>query len=296
MEESLNIEGMIALFDDPLYIKYNNIIKNTNIITINDNKLIIDNYEITLPKIVNIFNRRTEIESIRRQHILNLYELQQKMINSEKPQIYKENYNNIINNIHALDEEYEILKAYYIKINQLYYDIKYDDLNHEMSTIKTSMNNLYESIIDNNFVQKSITKKYIKKYNSAFDKYNEIKQFKNSYRIDYYILELPKFKTHNKTESKNIQEKIIVKKSKLPKLSSDQKQKITENIKNMLKDKVKFSNKAECTSKAKSKEYFMSKDEILKLIDDNPEIKITMPSNYKSWNKEVLCEYLGYDK
>ena len=38
----------------------------------------------------------------------------------------------------------------------------------------------------------------------------------------------------------------------------------------------------------------MSKEELIKIIDDNPDIKLIMPSNYKSLTKEKICEILNY--
>lgn len=97
--------------------------------------------------------------------------------------------------------------------------------------------------------------------------------------------------------------KPIKKKKKIPKkkeekhpqpiiLSNIQKNRIKENVKELLKRTYKFNDKEQCSSKQRSKEYYMTKDDILKEIESNDTLKNLMPTNYKSLTKEKLCEFL----
>lgn len=74
-------------------------------------------------------------------------------------------------------------------------------------------------------------------------------------------------------------------------LTKVQKEEIKENIKDLLKKVFRFKSKEECTSKQRSKEYYMNKEDILKEIEANENLKKLMPTNYKGLTKEKLCEY-----
>lgn len=65
---------------------------------------------------------------------------------------------------------------------------------------------------------------------------------------------------------------------------------IKENIKNLIKKTFPFKNKQECLSRTKS--LFMSRDQILEVIEKNGDLKQLLPSNYKKLSKELLCDYL----
>lgn len=68
---------------------------------------------------------------------------------------------------------------------------------------------------------------------------------------------------------------------------------IKARVKDILKTKFKFQDKKQCLSRAKAT--FMSKDDIIGVIENDADLKKIMPSNYKKMNKEGLCEYL-FDK
>ena len=161
------------------------------------------------------------------------------------------------------------------------YGFKTEELEKELYKKKYNSKDLFDD-------KKKIVKKFIKNK----DLYLELKNSKNHNIIDYYIVTLPHIV--NKSKNEKIIKKVDLPKELPTKLSPKQKQQITNNIKNILIDKFKFKNKGECISKAKSKEYYMSKEELIKIIDDNPDIKLIMPSNYKSLTKEKICEILNY--
>lgn len=76
------------------------------------------------------------------------------------------------------------------------------------------------------------------------------------------------------------------------KLSPEEKVELKDKIKSKMLTVFKFKTLEECQSKARSKPFYQSKEEILKLITENENLKKLMPSNYKSLNKEELCKYL----
>jgi hypothetical protein len=67
-------------------------------------------------------------------------------------------------------------------------------------------------------------------------------------------------------------------------------QELKKRIKDTIKAKFKFEDKQQCLSRAKA--HFMSKDEIVKIIENDDYLKSIMPSNFKKLSKEVLCEHL----
>lgn len=85
------------------------------------------------------------------------------------------------------------------------------------------------------------------------------------------------------------------KKEKVKRLSSKEKEEIKTNIKELLKKVYRFKDKTECKSKQRSKPFFTSKEELLKTIDANPDIRKILPANYRSLTKDQLCDHLAED-
>jgi len=69
------------------------------------------------------------------------------------------------------------------------------------------------------------------------------------------------------------------------------KEVLTKN-KDALKNAFRFKTVEECKSIKRSQPYYMSKEEIIKTIDENPSIKATMPAKYKTMKKEEICHSL----
>lgn len=76
------------------------------------------------------------------------------------------------------------------------------------------------------------------------------------------------------------------------KISPVDRDAINKNIEQLLKAVFKFKDTKECSSKARSAAYFQTKEQIIKSIEEHEALKKLMPSNYKSLNKEQLCEAL----
>jgi hypothetical protein len=291
----LDLEEMIGMFNDPIYLQFQSLLKETNELKFNGKKLVIDAWEITLPETVDIFKRSSSIEEERRLTLFELYRLHQEIIHSENPssKVHKDKYNSLIEKVRLLDEEYEILRAYFIKINHLVYGVHVETLSNELDNSIMTSKRIYDNLMESDHYDKANLKKLVKKNLQILQKKEQLEHLQNFARITYYISKLPKIEPVGKAvKTAQIKEQLKVVKKKQPKLSDEQKGKIVSNIKTMLKDKFKFVSKDECVSKAKSKSYYMSKEEILKVIEDNPEIKQSMPKNYKSLNKDQLCEYM----
>lgn len=84
--------------------------------------------------------------------------------------------------------------------------------------------------------------------------------------------------------------KIPKKKTDNKKLTTDKKEEITSNIKELLAKNFPFKDKPQCVSKQRSQPYYASKEEILEKIEKDPELKKLVPANYKKLTKDKLCE------
>lgn len=77
-----------------------------------------------------------------------------------------------------------------------------------------------------------------------------------------------------------------------PQLSRRDVSAIKDNIKELIKRKLKPKTFEQCASKKRSDPSYMKLEDIHKTIEDQPEIKGSLPSNYKSMTKENLCKHL----
>lgn len=267
------MEELIEKFNDEKYIKYIDLLNKTDNILIKDGKLYIDKYEIQMPKIVYVKERIFEIESEKKKILLNVFLLQQKILNAKNPKLFQNEYNANIMKIIAFDDEHDMLNRYSQKINE------------HIATNKThvfySSSKLYEELKADIHYDGQKVKKLVKHFLDKLEHKNQEHDQKPS--IDYYIVDLPIIKL------KKDKEKEPEPKKDIKKLTNIQKNIIKDNIKNLLK----FKSKSECVSKAKTKAYYMSKEEIVKLIESTPELKAIVPENYKTLNKEQLCTYLS---
>lgn len=75
-------------------------------------------------------------------------------------------------------------------------------------------------------------------------------------------------------------------------LSTNAAAEVKDRIKDLIKQKLKPKNFEECSSKKRSDPSYMRLEDMHKAIDESPEIKLSLPSNYKSLTKEHLCKHL----
>jgi hypothetical protein len=179
-----------------------------------------------------------------------------------------------------LDEMYEKQLSPFVKQRDILHE-KYDQLEDKQNEIVKS-----ESAL-NPHVAKTIVEIMKKKQNIM----KQLSQVSEK-ELEEYTAE-----TYDEHVEKLKQSPVVAKKQRVVKksntnFSNDEKTQIKTNIKNVLKNVFRFKDKEECQSKARSKEYFMTKDEVIKVIDENPDLKKLMPSNFKSLTKEKLCTFI----
>ena len=130
--------------------------------------------------------------------------------------------------------------------------------------------------------------------------YKLYKEYREKYtpEIDYGVLEMPKLEDLNAANVVMVPEKQKPKQKAIaPKNIPPSNVKIIKsNIKELIKNVFKPKTKEECASQKRSQPYFMKKEDILTAIDENPDIKSVLPENYKTLNKENLCEHLFADE
>ena len=78
-----------------------------------------------------------------------------------------------------------------------------------------------------------------------------------------------------------------------------------ERVKNKVLDRIiqetypfnqfKFTNKQECVSRETSKPYYISKQSLIDIISNDPDLKKRFPKGYKQFKKEEICNIL-FDK
>lgn len=114
--------------------------------------------------------------------------------------------------------------------------------------------------------------------------------------VDYVVYSVPSVSGTKEEERVAVREEALARPKRgnpaLPNLSDSNIKAIKQNIKELIKDKLRPKNAEECASAKRSQPYYTKKEEILEVIDRHPQIKQALPANYKSLNKEDLCKHL----
>jgi predicted transcriptional regulator len=215
---------------------------------------------------------------LRRDKYLSYDLLKDKIIYADNPSLSKQEFTKIYEEINDIQNNIDNIYTYYDSLN-------IDTISQDEIRLKT----LYREIQND----KTLIPTYIK----AYIKFMKPKPKPEP--ITYLIKTIPKI--YNSKEAKALEKpkapekpKEIkeTEKVKKPKIKEQNVKIIKNNIKDLIKDKFRAKNIEECKSKQRSKEYFMKKDEILDIIDKNPELKNLLPANYKTLDKENLCRYI----
>lgn len=263
---------------------------NETKIVIKDNKMRCGKQEAKLPKYTNISGYLEKLRETR-SVLTKEYSIMYNDILNDKT-VNKTVYDKIVKDIEEIDNRISELNE-----NKMDIDIgvkrgiiveKMNDISQSDKQLIESMNtlnpNLYKLLIENHKLKRKLfedlkdigeatRKDYIK------ETYTDIK-LREDIRLGEDIKDSP------------IKEKKKITKTKAQKLSDVQKIEIKDNIKELLKKVYKFKDRAECVSKQRTKPYYMSKEDIIKEIDSNSELKKLMPSNFRSLSKDKLCELL----
>ena len=75
-------------------------------------------------------------------------------------------------------------------------------------------------------------------------------------------------------------------------VSSEKKEAIKKNVKDLMAQVFPFKNKKECESKKKKEPYYVSKEDLITRIKKQPEIESMLPPKYSKMTKEKICEQL----
>ena len=202
-------------------------------------------------------------------------------------------FDQIVDEIHLIDEAIDVaLSTAYVSENQSLkdhteYKSKMEEiLNAKQSndkTVASRLSLLYQARIKND--TKYEPKEYIKQPPLLEGEYTQTTSKHLKQPTIVPVQPKPK-------------KKIVPPPPKVPSpkpLSPKEKKEVVESIKDLLKQSFQFQTHQECTSKARTKPFFVSKDDILKIIEENEKLKKLMPANYKKLTKDQLCEIFFKD-
>ena len=276
--------------------------------------------KITKPVYKNIEDELIKLKNEKKEEMFLYENLKYNIVhelNSE--QDYKK-YDKVVNKLLKIDKDIEDLIEYYKKVNLTtsINKAKNQDEINEINEIIVSLNKKFKNDVFKDDIEK---KKSLEIYKKNLEKKRKIE--KNYYNeINYIIIEKPKINYLNnekikKKKKEEVKEKKKSKKSKVPKGDVEQvkryklKEKIKEKnekssnipveekiskLEKKIKDKFfaefKFKNEKECSSGSHSKEYFIKKPNLLKIIKKYPEIKENLPKEYNKLSKDKICEEL----
>jgi len=287
--------------------KYNyNETKNNYFVKYNDIEI-----DIKKPIYKNIQNE-LEIEIEKKENLLIEYKiLKSKILLNDNKDVLGE-YNKLINKLKKIDNYINNIIEYYIKINV---DIKKDiNINKiKIDELEKEKKELYLDFLKTN--SKIDQKIYIEKYFDLVKRENLLKN-KNIKLINYFILELPSvsYKNESKIKIPTVKTKEVkVKKDlklddKIKELNKKIKKELEKEIEKVGEDKLKnkidkdmfieflklfkFDNEDDCSETYYGYDHFMKKNEIVKIIKNNPEIFKVMPKGFATKKKEEICKML----
>lgn len=243
------------------------------------NKIYCENKSKELPKYINIQDEINNLSNLKRNIALKYYNILEEVI-----------YNNSYEHKHLLDkftEEINILDNKINHLKQIFNDInlnmELNNLENELSLLK---NNEIKLINENNKNDILTAKELANIHKKKYEIFLKIKNYKNIDLKNITLLQSEKNDIVN--EIKEEKEKII-KNTNFKILNKDKKDILNSKIKEKL---FKFKNIDECASKKRSMSYYMSRQELIDIIDKDSKIKNLMPSNFKTLPKEELCKYI----
>jgi hypothetical protein len=197
---------------------------------------------------------------------------------------------NITEHIKTLKYKKKILLVrYYDLYTELIKAKNIQDYEKEYTKLVDEIN-MIENEIDTSYMRiEELNRPFNKKLEKLEFKYEEtkkmeiqekIQKLKEDYiYIDYIIAE--------EADTIVIEQPVGIKK-----ISADKKQVIKTKVKDLISQVFPFKNKKECLSKKKSEPYYLSKEQIINKIKQQPDIESSMPSKYSTMTKEKLCEQL----
>lgn len=233
------------------------------------------NKKIKPAKCENISDRLDALYKQRRDLFLKYKLLEDKIMFSTSPQQFRAEFSQCLQNIEQIQQQIDELLDYY------------DMLNEPVQSKKDKFKSQLDMLYDEMAVDSSMIPTYIKHYL----KYRKIQNEPDEELVEFVVLERPvvsEANEHVEDVPKPPKQKVKLTENNVKII----KQNLKQLIKDKYKDKFKSKNLEECASRKTSQPYYMKKEDILKVIEENPEIQSRMPPNYKSLNKENLCQLL----
>ena len=229
------------------------------------------------PLIRSCSKKIAELEVERHQLLKKYFALYEQVLNSATPDKFKTSYDKLLDNIEAIDNSIKELTAYLTLVN--------DEKEMQKKKVQNDIDahNTYLKQLANVLTNPDIVQEYVK----------TSKKIERSYKLLHEIDSLPIDGLYEAAAPTAPAAPVAPVAPIAPKkLRKDQTETITHNIKNKLLSNFKFKTHAECSSAKRTAEYFMTKDDIIKQIQNEPELLAHMPKGYKSLSKDKLCEYL----
>lgn len=268
------------------------------------------NIDITRPEYENIFDKIDELQMKKKELKIEYNYYQYNILHNLNHEKDFEKYNKIVIKLKDLDKDITDLIEYYINVNKKI-NIDKENNNEIIEKRNKRKAELYEKIAtDGDDIR---VEQYINEY---LELYNcNIQNLENSYnKIDYIIIKKPKInessdedvskdKSNNSRKkkcSKTVDEIIIESERKLKekikkKLNKTPKEKL-DNLEKSVKDKMfkefKFKNELDCQSKSSSKDFYMKKSEILRIIKKYKKTTDLLPKDLEKLSKNSLCKEL----
>jgi hypothetical protein len=228
----------------------------------------------------NIHDYLEKLYKDRNEHYYKYKILEDKILFSDNPDKFKQNYNDIIGALNKLQDEIDNVHEYYEQLDEF-------QETSLVSDIKTTLRQMKKAKQEENLSLYVKTLKTVRKL--------ENKLLEEPDDIEYIILKPCEEVEITKEDKQKVEiRKEPLEKRKKQKISNTNVKIIKENLKDLIKSKFKPQTLEECASQKRSQPYFMKKEDIINKIEENPEIKRILPANYKSLAKEALCKYL-YD-
>ena len=222
----------------------------------------------------NIEDELDRLYGERRERYFNYKLLEENILLSETPAKYKNEYNEAIEAINAIQDKIDDLYEYFEKLEEEKTD-PFIEINKKRNEVDGLAGNIPKYV------------KELKKLHKL-----EANAIKAPLDVEYVVLEPPSVLASDVKVEIRKEPLLKPKKGKIAPIPESNLKIIKKNIKELVKEKFKPKTLEECASQKRSQPYYMKKDDILKTIDETPEIKQVMPANYKSLNKEELCKQL----
>jgi hypothetical protein len=303
---SFDPEARLNLLNNELFLRYKNML-NADIYEeggLRFNRGIL-NKTLRPPQLINVQKKIEKLKSDRRVLIQTYYDIHATIVNQGDAKQSRREYEEVMAKIYHIDNEVDKLLLYQDKLN------KDDDIESKLKLAVAEKEALEAKLQK----KRSDHKRIIRLHKSIVSMRNN----DQTPYIDYFIDILPvPVEAKDKKEPKNnvVQKHVTpevpkpikpVKVSKpvkteeelkpsKPQLTKDQVDDIKNNVKKLIGDTFKFKSREECTSQKRSQPYYMSKENILKAIENNPDIKKQLPAGYKTLSKDDLCAYLTFEK